>query len=93
MPPTKGLLALPPKSAFTPAPKAQRWMQMDPREAQAAQTRQFLGDRQDERKAKRELRVRKQRRSKYPSGASGKATLAPKRLALISPAFPGIPRH
>ena len=37
---------MPAKSAFTPASQAPAWMRMDPRQAQAAQTQQFLADRQ-----------------------------------------------
>lgn len=49
-PPRKGLLSLPPASAFRQDVPA--WMRMDPRQAQAAQTQQFLGDRQAEREQK-----------------------------------------
>lgn len=50
MPPAKGLLNFPSKQAFRQDVPA--WMRMDPRQAQAAQTQQFLGDRQAEREAK-----------------------------------------
>lgn len=50
MPPPRGLLNFPAKGAFRKDVPA--WMRMDPQQAQAAQTQQFLGDRQSEREAK-----------------------------------------